>query len=292
MSFMELHDEAMAVVDEARAHERNGDKEGYLQLLRKACKLEEKAARLLDQGAESEPTRSVLFRSASSLAFQAEDYHQACTLAFEGLTGDTPEECITELLDIANDAKFRLRLREQDLRVAKSEITVIVRGPRVAIGLAPAKQATLMLRRIENLLRSCIEDFFRSKIAEVESDGQIESMKIFEVFLRQLPTEEFAVAFRLGLSEQLHLFGPVSLGDRIVTQFMHDLQVAVAQAPGADNRDKFTKAVAKLEPDGKEVTSIEINSLVAGELMSVRIPPKKQAVRETFGPEARRKPYR
>ncbi len=243
-------------------------------------------------GARNQSRHEASCFEASSLAFQAEDYHQACTLAFEGLTEDTPEECITELLDIANDAKFRLRLKEQDLRVAKSEITVIVRGPRVAIGLAPAKQTTLMLRRIENLLRNCIEEFFRNKIAAAESDGQIESMKIFEVFLRQLPTEEFAVAFRLGLSEQLHLFGPVSLGDRIVTQFMHDLQVAVDQAPGAEQRDKFTKAVAKLEPDGKEVTSVEISSLVAGEFMSVRIPPKKQAGRESLGPEAIRKPYR
>jgi hypothetical protein len=290
MTFVDLHDRAMALVDEARERERAGDGKGRVRLLREAYQLEERAARLLEPTPASEPTRSVLFRSASSLAFQAEDYREACNLAFDGLTGNSPEEYASELLDIANDAKFRLRLIDQKLRVVKSEITLIVRGPRVAIGLAPAKQTTLMLRRIENLLRSRVEDFLKRGIGAGEFDWPTEAPKLFEVFIRPLATEEFAVAFRLGLNEQLHLFGSVSLGDRIVGEFMNDLRAAVYEDAPATNQGKFAKGVFKLEPDGKEVTSIEINSLVSGELISVRIPPKKHPEKERLFSEARLKP--
>src|SRR5258708_6746389 len=119
MTFVDLHDRAMALADQAREHERDGDIDGRIRLLREAYRSEEQAARLLEPVPNSEPTRSVLFRSASSLAFQAEDYQEACNLAFDGLNGNSPEEYASELLDIANDAKFRLRLIDQNLRVVK-----------------------------------------------------------------------------------------------------------------------------------------------------------------------------
>jgi hypothetical protein len=172
----------------------------------------------------------------------------------------------------------------------KSEITLIVRGPRVAIGLAPAKQTTLMLRRIENLLRSRVEDFLKRGIGAGELDWPGAAPKLFEVFIRPLATEEFAVAFQLGLNEQLHLFGSVSLGDRIVSEFMNDLTAAVYEDVPVADQGKFAKGVLKLEPDGKEVTSIEISALVSGELISVRIPPKKHPDKERGFPEVRRKP--
>src|SRR5580658_8351415 len=241
MSFIDLHDQAMALVDKAQEQERSGDSMGQLRLLREAYRLEERAARLLEPIPDSEPTRSVLFRSASSLAFQAEDYQEACNLAFDGLTGHSAKEYASELLDIANDAKLRLTLIDQKLRIVKSEITLIVRGPRVATGLAPAKQTTLMLRRIENLLRGRAEDFLKRGAGAGEFDWPPESPKMFEVFMRPLATEEFAVAFRLGLSEQLHLFGSASLGDRIVGEFMRDLAASVAEETPRANQDRFTR---------------------------------------------------
>ena len=110
MSFVDIHDRAMAIVDQAREAERAGDKRRRIDLLRDAYELEQQAARSLNPVPESEPTRTVLFRSASSLAFQAEDYQEACNLAFDGLTGNSPEEYAAELLEIATDAKFRMQL--------------------------------------------------------------------------------------------------------------------------------------------------------------------------------------
>jgi hypothetical protein len=277
MSFVDFHDKAMAMVDEAREAERAGNQERRIESLRAAYRLEKQAANLLDPIADSEPTRSVLFRSASSLAFQAEDYHEACNLAFDGLNGNCPEDLAAELLEVANDAKFRLQLIAQDLRIVENEITLIVRGPGVSIGLAPAKQVTLMLRRIEMLLRWRIEEFLNNKIG-TRSDWATGRPKLFEVFMRPLVGEEFAVAFRLGVHEQLLLFSPTPVGEKIVAEFMSDLQSVMGDGSDIENRvvaPKFVAAVLKLNPDGKDVTSIEISSLVSDRLVCVRIPPRK-----------------
>jgi len=275
MSFVDIHDRAMVIVDQAREAERTGDKNRRIELLRAAYQLEQQAARSLGPLPESEPTRTVLFRSASGLAFQAEDYQEACNLAFDGLTGNSPEEYATELLDIVTDAKFRLQLIGQNLQVPNNEITLTLRGPRVSVGLAPAKQTTLILRRIEGLLRGQVENFLKNKLESGGTDWPVGSAKRFEVFMRPVAADEFAVAFRLGLHEQLPLFSAISIGEQIIGDFMRDLRAAITVVPATLNRDRFTAAALKLEPDGKEVTSIEIASVVSGELISVRIPPRR-----------------
>jgi hypothetical protein len=275
MSFMDIHDKAMAIVDKARDAERAGNKAGYVELLRAAYQLERQAASRLDQAPESEPTRTVLFRSASSLAFQAEDYQEACNLAFDGLTGNSPEEYAAELLEIASDAKFRLQLIGQNLQVPNAEITLTVRGPRVSIGLAPARQTTLILRRIEMLLRGRVEKFFKNKLEARGVEWPLGNAKLFDVFMRPIAADEFAVAFQLGLHEQLSLFSTASPGDQIVGDFIRDLQTVFREGGASAKDDRFAAAVLRLEPDGKEVTSIEITAMISGELISVRIPPRK-----------------
>lgn len=281
MSFVDTHDEAMAMVDQARQAQRMGDNGLFVELLRSACHLERQAARILPPLRESEPTRTVLFRSAASLAFQSGDYQEACNLAFDGLSGNSPEELSTELLEIATDAKFRLQLIGQNLQVPNCEITLTLRGPRVSIGLAPAKQTTLILRRVERLLRGRVEDFLRKVRDPGDLEWPVGRTRPFDVFMRPVEAEEFAVAFRLGLHEQLPLFSATSMGEGIVGEFMKDLRAAIDDGDAATtNSDKFTVAARKLEPDGKDVTSIEIASVVEGQLISVRIPPKKGPARE------------
>jgi hypothetical protein len=193
MSFVDIHDRAMAIVDQAREAERTGDKKRRAALLRAAYHLEQQAARSLEPVPESEPTRTVLFRSASSLAFQVEDYQEACNLVFDGLTRNSPEEYAAELLEIANDAKFRLQLIGQNLQVPNSEITLTLRGPRVSIGLAPANQTDLILQRIEKLLRGRVKSFMKNKLGPGR-EWPVGKAKRFDVFMGPVAAGEFAVA--------------------------------------------------------------------------------------------------
>ena len=83
------HEAAMRLTDEALAR------------LRDAAKLEAKAAK---GAGDVEPSRSVLYRSASCLALQAEQASYALKLALEGLKGNPPAEIEAELKHAASTA--------------------------------------------------------------------------------------------------------------------------------------------------------------------------------------------
>lgn len=91
-----LHGEAMRLVQEA------------ILLNVKAFEMERRAAISLLDKPESEPTRSILFKSAAWIALRCDMFESASEMARHGLDGNTPAELREELekiLKLANDGK-------------------------------------------------------------------------------------------------------------------------------------------------------------------------------------------
>jgi hypothetical protein len=96
-SVRELHQEAMRLADLALDCKRRGDPEAAYINLVAALDFEKRAALSAAQHPNCEPTRSILFRSAASLAIQANLPEEARALIIEGLDGKPPKEIATEL---------------------------------------------------------------------------------------------------------------------------------------------------------------------------------------------------
>jgi len=79
-------------------------------LTRQAADLEEQAARMVPY-AKSEPSRSIMFLSAASLAFQCGRFERVIDLASEGLRGEPRDETCRGLENIITDAIRELRRR-------------------------------------------------------------------------------------------------------------------------------------------------------------------------------------
>jgi hypothetical protein len=92
-----LHREAMETTDLAFAARKRGNKEEALSHFRKAYSLEAKAALALSGHIDAEPNRSVLFRSAASLALDCNLTTEAEKLICAALSGDPPAEIAEEL---------------------------------------------------------------------------------------------------------------------------------------------------------------------------------------------------
>ena len=92
----ETHRRAMTMADEAMAAERLGMEDEARELFEGAWELEYKAAK----GTKKEPGRSILHRSAATLALRAKDIRAAHEIAFQGLRGDAPKEIQEELQEI------------------------------------------------------------------------------------------------------------------------------------------------------------------------------------------------
>ena len=100
----ELHRKAMSLLDEANVARMRGDSEQSRALWRLAFETEREAAELLTDGREKEPTRSILFRSAATLALDCGEYSEAERLSSVGLAGNPPEAIAQELRAVQTQA--------------------------------------------------------------------------------------------------------------------------------------------------------------------------------------------
>src|SRR4051812_8261604 len=96
-STKELHDRAMSLYEASLLARRSGDEHRMTSLLTQALQAEGAAADSVAGNLSFEPTRSVLHRSAASLALQLGEFGTATRYAKEGLNGRVPEEIRAEL---------------------------------------------------------------------------------------------------------------------------------------------------------------------------------------------------
>lgn len=99
-SVRESHDRAIALADEAFAAKRQGDIEQAKELFRQALTYERDACVLVAPDLSAEPTRSVLHRSAASLALVCGELREAERLIAIALAGNPPAEIAEELRDL------------------------------------------------------------------------------------------------------------------------------------------------------------------------------------------------
>jgi hypothetical protein len=112
-----LHHQAMELVDRSILAKQHGDEAGSLELLRSplaqaklsAFEQERSAANLVADQLDFEPTRSVLHRSAASLAVECCQLREAERLIGRALAGNPPPDIDDELRDLLLDAVYSQR---------------------------------------------------------------------------------------------------------------------------------------------------------------------------------------
>jgi hypothetical protein len=103
---MDIHREAMSLVDQADHLRRVGDTEGSRAQLLEALRHESRAAALSAPDLAMEPTRSVLHRSAAAIALRCGELREAERLIATALAGNPPEPIAEELRDLLEQVYF------------------------------------------------------------------------------------------------------------------------------------------------------------------------------------------
>jgi hypothetical protein len=118
-----IHEAAMELARKAfSARETPGSRELFSHALEK----ERRAADIWAQTSGLEPTRSILYRSAASLAWNSEDYREVVRLAQKGLAGSPPGDIAAELEELLE------MVGRKDPSLAGSEIPNAVKRRRSA----------------------------------------------------------------------------------------------------------------------------------------------------------------
>jgi len=124
-SIQELHDQAMALIDDAFAERRRGDLGLAKRKFLEAFPLEEVAALRAKYENIGEPTESVLLRSAATIALDAGLYRKAEKLACLALSDDPPEviaEELREVLDKVSVDRHRVMNERQLVMTGRTDI--------------------------------------------------------------------------------------------------------------------------------------------------------------------------
>jgi len=115
----DLHKKAMSLTQQAFNAKDKGDNKLALDLFRQAFNYESAAAMHLYYSLEIEPTRSVLFRSAGWLAFNAGDYDMAQNMVDFALENPNAKDEVEELQNAISKTKRTIKKATIEPKVFK-----------------------------------------------------------------------------------------------------------------------------------------------------------------------------
>ncbi|MDX2098875.1 MAG: hypothetical protein SFW36_13955 [Leptolyngbyaceae cyanobacterium bins.59] len=121
-----LHQKAMDLAEAATVARLRGMSEQSAQLTRQAFEQEIQAAALIASTLDAEPTRSVLHRSAASLAIECGELQTAEKLIAIALSGNPPLEIAEELKDLFIQINLNQYLKRQGIPMDIDELRELV----------------------------------------------------------------------------------------------------------------------------------------------------------------------
>lgn len=251
-----LHREAMALADEADAAKRRHDVETAGRALMLALHKESEAASLV----EEEPSRSVLLRSAASLAYEIGRMRDAERLIARALVGEPSAEIAEELRDLLEQVYFARHLNLRGVELLSDEFQLSIAGESVGYGMARTER---FVRRIDDTQKLIYRTAERqAKLPFRESARPPKTVRgEIEVYVTVPRAASMAVTFRLARPHGQQTLAPELRPADVITEMLTCLDLL------NEGKDKELKAriesdayfrnfvaIAKqIAPDGKAV---------------------------------------
>ena len=258
---LELHHRAMEWAEEGQFQLNRGDQEGARASFRKAMELEREAAYATNSDAE--PDRSVLFRSAGSLALDCDEVRIAEQLLSMGLSGFPPDEIAEEIRDLLEHVNFRRHLHVRGLTLDATEMQMSIAGEAVGFGITSSDEFVSRVRATETLVLRTVERRLHQPYREGGSPKHRLKHK-FGVFLSVPRAASFAITLRLGRpTKQLELF-PDHEASAVIDEVLDLLEVVQTQdqdelarrIPDKPYLVNFSALAKKIAPDGDRVSMV------------------------------------
>ena len=124
-NIQELHCQAMNLAEQADLAKLRGDEKTAQKVLQQALNLEMEAAQIVADNLDSEPTRSVLHRSAASLAVECGKFQIAEKLIARALAGTPPLDIEEELKDLFMQINLSNYLNRQGIKLTETQLQTL-----------------------------------------------------------------------------------------------------------------------------------------------------------------------
>lgn len=261
----------MDLADQALVARRLGDHSSALVLFRQAFEHEREAAELVVADGAVEPTRSVLFRSAATLALDCGEVREAERLIAMALAGNPPHEIAEELRDLLEQANFHRHLEVRGIDLEPTEVQLTLAGRGVGFGIAPIAE---FVERVQNTARLIYRTAERKRGLPFRErgPGRKSIQDDFDLFISVPRAASFAVSFMLGRpTDQLRL--PDTHDTSEVIDELLDCLELIGKPRDDELRRRigeeayyrnFIALARKIAPDGEQVKLVGFTALRDG----------------------------
>ncbi len=264
-----LHRQSMAKYEAALLIRESASKD-RARLLHEAFELEKCAAQLMREKRDEEPSRSVLYRSAATLAMSAHEFRAAEQLASEGLAGNCPEELATEFRQIIKQAAYEQTLAEDGVKLLSESLRVAFDGSAVGFGLI---RTDVFQQKLNSILRLVKRTYERiAGLPFEDSIGRPSKHQAVTQYVSAPMAGSFAIDVRLGSVEAPEL--PVfSMADKALAELVSCFELI--QSGDAERlKDRiadehyyanFLALARDILPDGERITIVRLDAnLISG----------------------------
>lgn len=277
MNVPALHRLAMSKADEAVASKFKGDSVAAAAFFTEAYELEKEAAFLALKSDVAEPTRSILLRSAASLALDCQLPLEAEKLICTALMSGPPDVIADELRDLLEQVHFQRHLDLRGIKLASDEVQMSIAGEGVGFGMTPTELFTHRIINTENLIYRTAE---RKQNKPYRDAGRLDkkTKENVALYMSAPRAASFAVTFRIGQGNQLSLPG-TSIGEEVVDELLDCLEIFISgdqralkkKIPDEAYFNNFVGLARNIAPDGKDLSVVGFTIARAGKERRVAI---------------------
>lgn len=272
----EFHQQAMEFAELAFLSRHRGDLANANEYFLRAFEYEEQAAKVALFNNVSEPTLSVLHRSAASLALECGEYRAAERLVCIALSNDPPVEIANELREVFEKVNFHRHLALRGVELQEGEFQIAMTGNSIASGLTLSEVFIERVQDTETLIYRTIE---RQRGLNFREKGRVKKSIAdpYSLYMYAPRAGSFAVTLRLG--NQRELPGEFSESNQVIDEVLsclelvdssqeHILRQRIEQDAYYRN---FVALARKLAPDGENVSMVGFTAIREGKEKSVSL---------------------
>lgn len=266
-SLRNSHNEAMEIAEEAFLKRHLGEEAEAIQLFAEAYHMEITVA----HSTVAEPSRSVLFRSAATLALHANLLQEAEKAVAYGLTGDPPVMIADELRDVYERINFQRHLSLKGVTLAPNELQMTLAGNSVAPGMALIDVVFDRVEKLEKIITRTAQRIYKRPFGSLPK-----SSEFYDLYISTPREGSFAVTLRLGEPLQPMLPG---IDDRanIIEEVLYNLDLLNRndlpqlrhEIPDNNYYLNFVGLAKEIAPDGDSVKLVGLTALRDGVQSSV-----------------------
>ena len=284
----QVHRKAMMLAQDAYVFVLHGDEQSALRLYESAFELEREAAMTLVADELKEPTRSVLFRSAASLAVKCKKFREAEKMVALGLAGNPPDEIANELRDLYEDINFFRHLELKDTELDNSEFLLSFSGNEVGFGKINSREFLNRYEAIEKLTYRTAER--KLKVAYRKDSKITDNIKnLFEPFFSVPKAASFAVVVKLGKqTSQIEMFDNHSMQEEVINEIIEcvelinraDYAALKVKINDENYYENFVSLTKVLAPDGERISQTGFTISRNGQQKGVALKRKQETFKD------------